>query len=117
MLEFDACGPLGSLFDPLLNDGDLRRIEEALFFWRHDHVVIGREDEGGVDGAFGGVALGDAGAVFVAFGGIFESVDFEIALVFVGAMAMHTGGFQDRFDLLIEVDFLGEKRRREGEGD
>jgi hypothetical protein len=29
---------------------------------------------------------------------------------------MHTGGFEDGFDLLIEVDFPGEKRRREGEG-
>lgn len=43
-------------------------------------------------------------------------MDFEIALVFVGAMAMHTGGFQDGFDLLIEVDFLGDERRREGKG-
>lgn len=43
-------------------------------------------------------------------------MNFEIALVFVGAMAMHTGGFQDGFDLLIEVDFLGDERRREGKG-
>lgn len=52
LFEFDACGPVGTFFDPLFDDGDLGRIEQAFLFRGHHHVVIGGKNEGGVDGAF-----------------------------------------------------------------
>ncbi len=35
LFEFDACGPVGTFLDPLFDDGDLGRVEQAFFFGRH----------------------------------------------------------------------------------
>ena len=103
----------GALGDPLFDEVFLF-VGEAVAFGGHGHVVVVREEDGGVDGAFFGFSGGEVAAFGAAFeheGGVIHA-EFAFGLLHAAGvigvfllMALEAALLEDGEDLGFEADF------------
>ena len=89
------------MIDPSADQADLLFAERFAFaFGRHGGVIFEASDCDD-QSAFFTVALGENFAVLAAFENGFEAIDSELALLFLGAVALEAGLLEDGFDVFV----------------
>ena len=108
-------GPLGALLDPLTEQ--LRFILfQRIALGRHVLVIIGRQDGRSVQRASIRFPGHERRAVVSALQRAGSRVQAEVAFGFFRPVAADAVEFEDRLDLLLEIDFFGCAQRGDGIG-